>query len=122
MLSLWKVCTYQAFLQDLNKDKNGKELPKGEYQSRFGSSLYLPTAARSDIIFSVNNVTKFSANPRKEHWTAVKRIFRYFKESIIYELLYSENARPILYYCVGFSDADCAGDLTGSQFLVIYFG
>ncbi|CAB4042840.1 Hypothetical predicted protein [Paramuricea clavata] len=56
----------------------------------------------------LNNVAKFSANPTNEHWTAVKRIFRYLKGTVNYGLLYSENANPD---CVGFSDADWAGDL-----------
>ena len=81
---------------------------KEEYQSAVGSLLYLSSATRPDITFAVNNVAKFSANPTNEHWTAVKRIFRYLKGTVNYGLLYSENASPD---CVGFSDADWAGDL-----------
>ncbi|CAB4023016.1 Hypothetical predicted protein, partial [Paramuricea clavata] len=81
---------------------------KEEYQSAVVSLLYLSSATRPDITFAVNNVAKFSANPTNEHWTAVKRIFRYLKGTVNYGLLYSENASPD---CVGFSDADWAGDL-----------
>ena len=81
---------------------------KEEYQSAVGSLLYLSSATRPDITFAVNSVAKFSANPTNEHWTAVKRIFRYLKGTVNYGLLYSENASPD---CVGFSDADWAGDL-----------
>ena len=81
---------------------------KEEYQQAVGCLLYLSSATRPDITFAVNNVAKFTANPTKEHWTAVKRIFRYLKGTINYGLLYSENASPD---CVGFSDADWAGDL-----------
>ena len=81
---------------------------KEEYQSAVGSLLYLSSATRPDITFAVNNVAKFTANPTKEHWIAVKRIFRYLKGTVNYGLLYSENASPD---CVGFSDADWAGDL-----------
>ncbi|CAB4043194.1 Hypothetical predicted protein, partial [Paramuricea clavata] len=81
---------------------------KEEYQSAVGSLLYLSSATRPDITFAVNNVAKFSANFTNEHWTAVKRIFRYLKKTVNYGLLYSENANPD---CVGFSDADWAGDL-----------
>jgi len=70
--------------------------------------LYLSSTTRSDITLAVNNFAKFTANPTKEHWTAVKRIFRYLKGTINYGLLYSENASLD---CVGFSDADWAGDL-----------
>ena len=50
---------------------------KEEYQQAVGCLLYLSSATRPDITFSVNNVAKFTANPTKEHWTAVKRIFPY---------------------------------------------
>ena len=87
---------------------------KEEYQQAVGCLLYLSSATRSDITLAVNNVAKFTANPTKEHWTAVKRIFRYLKGTINYGLLYSENASPD---CAGFSDADWAGN----QPLVIHF-
>ena len=81
---------------------------KEEYQSAVGSLLYLSSATRPDITFAVNNVAKFSANSTKEHWAAVKRIFRYLRGTVNYGLLYTENASPD---CVGFSDADWTGEL-----------
>ena len=45
-----------------------------EYQSAVGSLLYLSSATRPDITFPVNNVTKFSEKPTKEHWSAVKSV------------------------------------------------
>ena len=70
--------------------------------------MYLSSATRPDITFVVNNVAKFTANPTKENWTAVKQILLYLKETANYGLLYLENASPD---CVGFSDEDWAGDL-----------
>ena len=78
-----------------------------EYQSAVGSLLYLSSATRPDITFAVNNVTKFSEKPTKEHWSAVKSIFRYLKGTVNYGLQYSRDARE---ECVGFCDADWAGD------------
>ena len=78
-----------------------------EYQSAVGSLLYLSSATRPDITFPVNNVTKFSEKPTKEHWSAVKSIFRYLKGTVNYGLQYSRDARE---ECVGFCDADWAGD------------
>lgn len=37
---------------------------------------------RPDITFAVNNVAKVSEKPTKEHWNAVKRIFRYLKGNV----------------------------------------
>lgn len=47
------------------------------YREAVGSLLFLSMTTRLDITFAVNNVSKFCANPRKIHWNAVKRIFRY---------------------------------------------
>ncbi len=85
---------------------------KEEYQSAVGSLLFLSSATRPDVTFAVNNVAKFLANPTKEHWTAVKRILRYLLGTVNYGSLYTENASPD---CVGFSDADWAGDLNDER-------
>ena len=78
-----------------------------QYQSAIGSLLYLSSATRPDITFAVNNVAKFSEKPTKEHRTAVKRIFRYLKGTVNFGLQYSSDASM---ECVGFCDADWAGD------------
>ena len=76
------------------------------YQSAVGSLLYLCTKTRPDITFSVCNVAKFCSKPTFTHWSAVKRIFRYLKGTIDYGLLYSKQDLN----CIGYSDADWAGD------------
>ena len=69
--------------------------------------MYLSSVTRHDTTFAVNNVAKVSEKPTKEHWSAVKRIFRYLKGTVNYGLQYSRHARE---ECVGFCDADWAGD------------
>ena len=58
--------------------------------------------------YAVSNVAKYSAKPTKQHWMAVKRIFRYLKGTIDYGLFYSKDGSD---ECVGYSDSDWAGDL-----------
>ena len=53
----------------------------------------------------MSNVAKYSAKPTKQHWMAVKRIFRYLKD---YGLFYSKDGSD---ECVDYSDSDWAGDL-----------
>ena len=79
------------------------------YQSAVGCLLYLATRTRPDIAYAVGNLSKFCTKPTKEHWTAVKRVMRYLKVTIGYGLLYSNECNS---ECVGYSDADWAGDLT----------
>lgn len=77
------------------------------YQSAVGSLLYLSTKTRPDIAFAVNNVARFCASPSQQHWTAVKRIFRYLKGTSDNGLLYTKCQPNSV---VGYSDADWAGD------------
>ena len=78
------------------------------YQSAVGSLLYLSSWTRPDITYAVGNVSKFCTNPTKQHWTAVKRIMRYLKGTTNMGLMYSKNDCT---NCVGYSDADWAGDV-----------
>ena len=74
------------------------------YQTAVGGLLYLATKTRLDITYAVNSVARFCANPTKQHWTAVKRIFRYLRGTINHSLLYEKikGSKEL----VGFSDAD----------------
>ncbi|KAF2359200.1 Reverse transcriptase RNA-dependent DNA polymerase [Trinorchestia longiramus] len=83
-----------------------EECDKDLYQSAVGSLLYLSTRTRPDITFAVNNVAKYCSKPLKNHWTGVKRIFRYLKGTSELGILYSNCSAK----CVGCSDADWAGD------------
>ena len=78
------------------------------YQSAVGSLLYLSTKTRPDIAYAVNSVARFSSNPTKQHWMAVKRIFRYLRGTTNLGLLYKKSSSNEL---IGFSDADWGGDV-----------
>ena len=78
------------------------------YQSAIGSLLYLSIATRLDITFAVSNMARFSSKPTTQHWTGVKRIMRYLKGTINLGILYTKQGSK---ECIGFSDADWAGDL-----------
>ena len=93
----------------LTKAAEGDEkFDQSVYQSAVGCLLYLSTGTRPDIAFAVGNVAKFSSDPTRKHWTAVKRILRYLKGTGEYGLLYSTSDQEDLH---GFSDSDWAGDL-----------
>ncbi len=51
----------------------------------------------------------FCSSPSKQHWTAVKRILRYLKETSNYGLSYLRNDNNDT--LVGYSDAEWAGDV-----------
>ena len=89
------------------KTEDSEYFDKETYQSAVGSLLYLSTSTRPDITFAANNIARFSSNPTTQHWTVVKRIFRYLKGTIHLGLLYERNGLKKL---IGYSDADWGGD------------
>lgn len=77
------------------------------YRSAVGSLIYLVTGTRPDIAVAVGEVAKYANNPGKQHWMAVKRIFRYLKETVNLGINCQPNSTELIVY----SDADWAGDL-----------
>jgi histone deacetylase 1/2 len=75
------------------------------YRSIVGALQYL-TLTRPDISFSVNKVCQFLHAPTTHHWTAVKRILRYLKDTSKLGLRLSKSSSMIV---SAFSDADWAG-------------
>ncbi|XP_071719031.1 uncharacterized mitochondrial protein AtMg00810-like [Rutidosis leptorrhynchoides] len=62
-------------------DPNGNPFNITEYRGMIGSQLYL-TASRLDIMFSTCLCAKYQVDPKESHVLAVKRIFRYLKDSL----------------------------------------
>ena len=78
------------------------------YQSAVGKLLYLSTRTRPDIAFAVSTVAKFTSNPTEQHWKAVKHILRYIAGTVNFGLMFTRSGSAD---CIGFSDADWAGDI-----------
>ena len=49
------------------------------YASATGSLQWLTTQTRPDTAFRINSCSRYNKNPGKQHWEAVKQIFRYLK-------------------------------------------
>jgi len=58
------------------------------YASGFDSLMYAMVCARLDIGQVVELLSRFMSKPVKEHWTTVKRVFRYLCGIIDYGLCY----------------------------------
>ena len=85
---------------DVKTDEKGlatKENPKINhgYAQLIGSLMYLALASRPDISYVVNRLAQFTSNPKAIHWTAVKRIFRYLKQTKNANLTYRGNDAEI---------------------------
>lgn len=51
------------------------------YQLAIGTLMYAMTQTHPDLAYSVSTISKFSANPFKEHTNAVKQVYRYLQET-----------------------------------------
>ncbi|GJS28504.1 hypothetical protein Tco_0489124 [Tanacetum coccineum] len=69
--------------------------------------MYL-TASRPDIVHATCYCARYQAKPTEKHLTAVKRIFRYLKDSINMGLWYPKDTG---FELTAFSDSDHAGCL-----------
>eukprot|EP00253_Pinus_taeda_P032808 PITA_32808 len=89
-----------------------EDMPRVPYASAVGSLMYAMVCTRPDITHAVGVLSRFMSKPGKEHWTAMKRVFIYFRGTSDYGLCY--QGRPRLDRVLdirGFVDANWAGDL-----------
>ncbi|KAE8697637.1 putative tRNA ligase [Hibiscus syriacus] len=79
--------------------------------SAVGSLMFAMICTRPDIAQAVGVVSRYMANPGKEHWNTVKRILRYIKGTSNVALCYRRSNLLIN----GYVDSDYAGDLDKSK-------
>lgn len=84
-----------------------EEMQQVPYASAVGSLMYAMVCTRPDIAHAVGVVSRFLSNHGKEHWVAVKWIFRYLRGTSRLCLKFGDNQILL----EGFTDADMAGDV-----------
>ena len=79
------------------------------YQQAIGSLLYAALLTRPDIAYATSMLGRYASNPSPEHIKAIKRVFRYLKGTLDYNITYKGdyNSSP---YITGYTDADYAGE------------
>eukprot|EP00253_Pinus_taeda_P005025 PITA_05025 len=111
----------------LETQEEEEDMSRVLYASAIGSLMYAIICTRPDIAHVVGALNRFMSKPRKEHWTAVKRVFRYLPGASDYGLCYqgTPGFDKVLDSC-GFVDADYAGDLyqriSTSEYVFNLFG
>jgi hypothetical protein len=95
-----------------NEEK--KEMERIPYREALGKLLYLSIATRPDISYAVGVLCRFSDNPGREHWSALKRVIRYLKGTTDFKLTYGP-ARATDEPFVTHSDADLGGNIDNSR-------
>jgi hypothetical protein len=86
----------------LSKDDDSPDVDQSSYRSMIGSLLYI-TTSHPDIMNAIGMVGRYQVAPKQIHLQAVKRIFRYLKETITYGLWYPRNQNLQL---IAYSDAN----------------
>jgi hypothetical protein len=75
---------------NLSKDDDSPDVDQSSYRSMIGILLYI-TKSHLDIMHVVGMVGRFQATPKQSHLLVVKRIFRYLKGIMDYDLWYPRN-------------------------------
>ncbi|KAM6570403.1 hypothetical protein CsatB_018388 [Cannabis sativa] len=94
------------------------------YASCVGSLMYCMVCTRPDLAYALIMVSRFIADPGKEHWSAVKWILRYLKGSMDIGLVYDNKFQEGI-EVNGYVDSDYAGSIdtrrsiTGYAFTVL---
>nr|GEW01275.1 Gag-Pol polyprotein [Tanacetum cinerariifolium] len=73
--------------------------------------MFVMICTRPDIAHAVGVVSRYMVEPSREHWKAVKRIFRYIKGTSDVALCYGESSLTVK----GDVDSDYVGDLDKSK-------
>nr|GEX97491.1 hypothetical protein [Tanacetum cinerariifolium] len=74
----------------LDADLSGTPVDQMKYRSMVGALMYL-TASRPDINHAICYCARYQAKPNEKHLIAVKRIFRYLKDTIHIGLWYLKD-------------------------------
>nr|GEV73893.1 ribonuclease H-like domain-containing protein [Tanacetum cinerariifolium] len=91
----------------LDADLSGTAIDQTKYHSMVEALMYL-TASRLDIMHATCYCSRYQAKLTEKHLTAVKRIFRYLKDTIHMGLWYSKDTS---FELTAFSYSDHAGCL-----------
>lgn len=82
------------------------------YASVVGSLMYDMVCTRPNIAYAVGVLSKYMSKLGKEHWTVVKRVFRYLHGTIDHPICYQGRDRLERVLDVhGFVDPDWARDM-----------
>ncbi|GJX41309.1 gag-pol polyprotein, partial [Tanacetum coccineum] len=105
-----------SFKMSPSSEKERMEMSRVPYASAVGSLMFAMIYTRPDIAHTVGVVSRYMAEPSREHWEAVKRILRYIKGTSDVALCFGDSDLIVK----GYVDSDYAGDLDGSKSTTVY--
>ena len=83
------------------------------YASAVGCLMYAMVYTRPNITHAVGVLSRYMTTPGKEHWTNIKRVFRYLRGMTDFAICYYGNYEDVRVH--GFIDSDWAGEIDGRR-------
>lgn len=93
-------------------------MSKVPYANAVGCLMYMMVCTRPDLSQAVSVVSRYMANPGREHWNAIKWILRYLAGTRNLGIMYDRSTTSSA--VVGYVDADYAGDLDSRKSMTGY--
>jgi hypothetical protein len=73
----------------------GDEVDATGYRSTLGSLMYLCSGTRPDLSYSVNLLSRYSANPSAAHWDALDILIGYLKQTKDMSLSFNDRGSAL---------------------------
>nr|GEY28946.1 hypothetical protein [Tanacetum cinerariifolium] len=105
--TIYQIIGTPMVTKHLDADLSGTPVDQTKYRSMVGALMYL-TGSRQDIVHATYYCARYQVKPTEKHLTAVKWIFRYFKDTINMGLWYPKDTG---FKVTAFLDSDHAGCL-----------
>ena len=86
------------------------------YASAVGSIMYAMLCTRPDVAYALGIASRFQADPREDHWKAVKNILKYLRRTKDIFLIYEGSDLKLEAY----SDSSFQSDLEDSKSILGY--
>ncbi|GJZ30276.1 hypothetical protein Tco_0575323 [Tanacetum coccineum] len=80
---------------------NGQAVSQLEYSRMIGCLMYVMACTRHDIAFVVGKLSRYTSNPRTQHWQAIQRVLKYLKKTI--DCILTNTGYPLV--LEGYTDA-----------------
>ncbi|KAA0055836.1 ty1-copia retrotransposon protein [Cucumis melo var. makuwa] len=102
------------------KKNKGDSVSQPEYANIIGSVMYLMNYTRPDIAYAVSRLSRYTHNPNRYHWDALRHLLRYLKGTIDYCLHFKKFPAVLEGYCDAnwVTDNDEVNSTSGYVFLL----
>ncbi|OAE27396.1 hypothetical protein AXG93_2015s1240 [Marchantia polymorpha subsp. ruderalis] len=108
---------YKLEMYSVQTEEEKEYMSRVSYASAVGSLMYATVYTRTDLAFAGSVVSQYMIKPQKEHWQALKRIFRYLRGTSDIGLCYRNDTQCLV---ASYSASDYAGDVDSRRSMTGY--